>query len=340
MPNEGRATILIADSDFGEVDIERAIVEEAGLELVAAQCKSEDDVIEHGRDADDVLAQYAPVGKRAIGAFTRCKVIARYGTGVDIIDVDAATRHGIQVTNAPNDWCAEEVADHAISLWLAAARKICEYDQATRRGEWRWQSGQPIWRLRGRVFGLLSFGAIARLVADRARPFGVEIWAHDPFQEEAELRRHGVRPVSFDELVTGSDYLVIQAPLTPATRHLFDRATLRRMKETSILVNTARGPIVEDAAIYQALTEGWIAGAAFDDIEEEPAKVRDWRPVNPLFRLPNVIVTPHAAYYSEQSIVLVRRIAAEEAVRVVSGLPPRFPVNRVTPSQEAGVHPG
>jgi len=340
MPNEGRATILIADSDFGEVDIERAIVEEAGLELVAAQCKSEDDVIEHGRDADGVLAQYAPVGKRAIGAFTRCKVIARYGTGVDIIDVDAATRHGIQVTNAPNDWCAEEVADHAISLWLAAARKICEYDQATRRGEWRWQSGQPIWRLRGRVFGLLSFGAIARLVADRARPFGVEIWAHDPFQEEAELRRHGVRPVSFDELVTGSDYLVIQAPLTPATRHLFDRATLRRMKETSILVNTARGPIVEDAAIYQALTEGWIAGAAFDDIEEEPAKVRDWRPVNPLFRLPNVIVTPHAAYYSEQSIVLVRRIAAEEAVRVVSGLPPRFPVNRVTPSQEAGVHPG
>jgi len=340
MPNERRAMILIADSDFGEVDIERAIVEEAGLELVAAQCKSEDDVIEHGRDADGVLAQYAPVGKRAIGAFTRCKVIARYGTGVDIIDVDAATRHGIQVTNAPNDWCAEEVADHAISLWLAAARKICEYDQATRRGEWRWQSGQPIWRLRGRVFGLLSFGAIARLVADRARPFGVEIWAHDPFQEEAELRRHGVRPVSFDELVTGSDYLVIQAPLTPATRHLFDRATLRRMKETSILVNTARGPIVEDAAIYQALTEGWIAGAAFDDIEEEPAKVRDWRPVNPLFRLPNVIVTPHAAYYSEQSIVLVRRIAAEEAVRVVSGLPPRFPVNRVTPSQEAGVHPG
>ena len=340
MPNEGRATILIADSDFGEVDIERAIVEEAGLELVAAQCKSEDDVIEHGRDADGVLAQYAPVGKRAIHAFTRCKVIARYGTGVDIIDVDAATRHGIQVTNAPNDWCAEEVADHAISLWLAAARKICEYDQATRRGEWRWQSGQPIWRLRGRVFGLLSFGAIARLVADRARPFGVEIWAHDPFQEEAELRRHGVRPVSFDELVTGSDYLVIQAPLTPATRHLFDRATLRRMKETSILVNTARGPIVEDAAIYQALTEGWIAGAAFDDIEEEPAKLRDWRPVNPLFRLPNVIVTPHAAYYSEQSIVLVRRIAAEEAVRVVSGLPPRFPVNRVTPSQEAGVHPG
>ena len=200
---KSKGTILIADSDFGELDLERTIVEGSGFELVAAQCKSEDDVIEHGRDADGVLAQYARVGKRAIDAFTRCKVIARYGTGVDIIDVDAATRRGIQVTNAPNDWCAEEVADHAISLWLAAARKICEYDQSTRRGEWRWQTGQPIWKLRGRVFGLLSFGAIARLVADRARPFGVDIWAHDPFQDEADIRRHGVRPVSFDELEAG-----------------------------------------------------------------------------------------------------------------------------------------
>jgi D-3-phosphoglycerate dehydrogenase len=331
-------TILIADSDFGEVDIERAIVEGSGFELVSAQCKSEDEVIEHGRDADGVLTQYAPVGERAIDAFTRCKVIARYGTGVDIVDVDAATRRGIQVTNAPNDWCAEEVADHAISLWLSAARKICEYDQATRRGEWQWQTGKPIWRLRGRVFGLLSFGHIARLVAERAKAFGVEVWAHDPFQDEEDIERHGVRPVTFDELVRGSDYLVIQAPLTSETHHLFDRGTLRRMKETSILINTARGPIVDDEAIYQALTEGWIAGAALDDIEEEPAKVRDWRPTNPLFRLPNVIITPHAAYYSEQSIGLVRRIAAEEAVRVLRGLPPRSPVNSV--SAEAGLHPG
>jgi len=138
-----------------------------------------------------------------------------------------------------------------------------------------------------------------------------------------------VRPVSFDELVEGSDYLMIQAPLTPETRHLFNRETLRRMKKTAILVNTARGPIVEDAAIYQALNEGWIAGAALDDIEEEPAKQRDWRPVNPLFRLSNVIITPHAAYYSEESIGSVRQIAAEEAVRVLSGLPARSPVNRI-----------
>jgi len=324
-----KGTILIADYDFGDVNIERAIIEGAGFELVDAQCKSEDEVITKGRDVDGVLTQYAPIRARVIDVMTRCRVISRYGTGVDIVDVDAATRRGIQVTNAPNEWCAEEVADHAVTLWLAATRKICQYDQAVRRGEWRWQTGYPIQRLRGRVFGLLSFGSIARNIAERVRAFGVDIWAHDPFMDESEIQRHNVRPVSFDELVEGSDYLMIQAPLTPETRHLFNRETLRRMKKTAILINTARGPIVEDSAIYQALNEGWIAGAALDDIEEEPAKQRDWSPVNPLFRLPNVIITPHAAYYSEESIGTVRKIAAEEAVRVLSGLPARSPVNKI-----------
>jgi D-3-phosphoglycerate dehydrogenase / 2-oxoglutarate reductase len=324
-----KQTILIADYDFGDVNIERGIIEGAGFQLVAAQCKTEDEVIEKGRDADGILAQYATIGERAINAFTRCRVIARYGTGVDIVDVDAATKKGIQVTNVPNDWCSSEVADHAVALWLAATRKICLYDAAVREGEWRWQTGQPIGRLRGRVFGLLSFGSIARAIAERARPFGVEIWAHDPFLNQAEIQRQKVRPVSFDELVEGSDYLVIQSPLTPETHHLFNRETLQRMKKTAILINTARGPIVEDEALHQALKEGWIAGAAADDIEEEPAKQRNWRAVNPLFQLSNMIITPHAAYYSEESIGTVRRTAAEEAVRVLSGLPAQSPVNKI-----------
>jgi D-3-phosphoglycerate dehydrogenase len=326
---ETKGTVLIADYDFGDLSIERAIIEDAGFRLISAQCKSEDEVIAHGRDADGVLTQYAPIGVRAIDAFTRCRVIARYGTGVDIVDVDSATRRGIQVTNAPNDWCAEEVADHAVALWLAAARKICQYDRAVRRGEWRWQTAHPIWRLRGRVFGLLSFGAIARSIAERVRPFGVDILAHDPFLQPAEMHGQGVRSVSFDQLVEVSDYLLVQAPLTPETRHLFDRQTLRRMKPSAIIINTARGPIIEDAALHQALTEGWIAGAALDDIEEEPAKHRDWQPTNPLFKLKNAIITPHAAYYSEESIGVVRRIAAEEAVRVLTGLPAFSPVNTI-----------
>ena len=331
-----KGTILIADYDYGDVDIERSIIEAGGFELHAAHCRTQDDLIEVGRDADGVLAQYADVGSRAIDALTRCRVIARYGTGVDIVDVDAATRRNIQVTNAPNEWCASEVADHAIALWLAAARRICRYNRATHRDEWRWQTGQPIWRLRNRVLGLLSFGAIAKLIAERARSFEVQVWAHDPFTDQAAIAAHHVRPVAFEELVQGSDYLVIQAPLTPDTHHLFNRQTLRRMKPTALLINTARGPIVEDAALHEALSQGWIAGAALDDLEEEPAKQAEFRARNPLFELPNVIVTPHAAYYSEESIATVRRIAAEEAVRVLQGQAPRYPVNRVGRGTGAG----
>jgi D-3-phosphoglycerate dehydrogenase len=322
-----RETVVIADYDYDDVDIERTIVEQAGFELIAAQCKSEDDVIEAAHGAAAVVAQYAPITARVIAELPDCRVIARYGTGVDIVDVAAATAHGVLVTNVPNDWCEDEVADHAMALLLAAARKITVYDRATRGGVWRWQSGEPIHRLRGSVLGLLSFGAIARQIAVRAAGFGMTITAHDPYMAAEDIAAAGARAVSFDELVTGSDCLVIQAPLTPDTHHLFDEARLRRMKPTAILVNTARGPIVDDRVLHRALREGWIAGAGLDDIEEEPAKVRDWRPDNPLFALHNVIITPHAAYYSEEAISTVRHFAAEEVVRVLNGKPPLSPVN-------------
>jgi len=320
-------TVVIADYDFGDVDVERSIVEQAGFELVAAQCKTEDEVIEVARDAAAVVAQYATISARVIAELRACRVIARYGTGVDIVDVEAATRHDILVTNVPNDWCENEVADHALALLLAVARKITVYDRATREGTWRWQSGEPIHRLRGSVLGLLSFGAIARAIAARAAGFGMRIIAHDPFVDTEEITAAGATSVSFDELVAESDCLVIQAPLTPATHHLFDERRLRQMKPTAILVNTARGPIVDDRALHRALSEGWIAGAGLDDIEEEPAKVRDWRPESPLFGLDNVVITPHAAYYSQEAIATVRRFAAEEVVRVLTGQAPLSPVN-------------
>src|SRR5215469_15731023 len=175
--SNGRKTVVIADYDYGDVDIEREIIEKSGLRLVAAQCKTEDDVIAAARDADAIIAQYATVGARAISALTRCEVIARYGTGTDIVDVDAATQHGILVTNVPNDWCENEVADHAMALLLAAARKIIRYDQATRAGIWRWQTGEPIHRLSGHTLGLLSFGAIAQAIGRRAAGFGLRVIA-------------------------------------------------------------------------------------------------------------------------------------------------------------------
>ncbi|HXT92954.1 MAG TPA: C-terminal binding protein [Trebonia sp.] len=327
MSSNHAKTVVIADYDFGGVAIERAIIEGAGLTLTAAQCKTEDEVIDVARDADAIVAQYATVGAKAIGALTRCEVIARYGTGVDIVDVEAASSRGILVTNVPSDWCENEVADHAMALLLAAARKVCAYDQASRAGTWQWQTGYPIHRLRGSVLGLLSFGAIAQAVAARAEGFGLGVIAHDPYVTDMDIEARGVTPVSFGELLGRSDYLVIQAPLTEETHHLIGEAELRRMKPTAFLINTARGPIVSDEALYRGLKEGWIAGAAVDDIEEEPAKQRDWKPTNPLFTLPNFVVTPHAAYYSEEAMHTVRDFAAREVVRVLTGQPPRSPVN-------------
>lgn len=329
MSADRKPKVVIADYDFGDADVEKSIVTGAGFELVAAQCKSEDDVIAVAADADAVLTQYAEVGKRAIESFTRCKVIARYGIGVDIVDVEAATAKNVVVTNVPNDWCMNEVADHAVALLIALQRKLPTYNKATRAGDWHWQSGRPIQRLQEGTLGLYSFGAIAKEVARRMRGFGVRIIAHDPFVDEREAASAGVSLVSFEEMLAQSDYLVIQAPLTSTTRGRFGEAELRRMKRGAILVNTARGPIVKDADLYRVLKDGWLAGAGLDDLEEEPAKKANWKPDNPLFKLDNVIITPHAAYYSERSIQIVRRFASEEVVRVLKGEVPLSPVNEV-----------
>jgi D-3-phosphoglycerate dehydrogenase len=329
MTADRKPKVVVADYDFGDVAIEQSIVTGAGFELVAAQCKSEDDVIAVAADADAVLTQYAEIGKRAIDSFRRCKVIARYGIGVDIVDVDAATAKNIVVTNVPNDWCMNEVADHAVALLLALVRKLPIYDEATRGGDWHWQSGRPIQRMQQGTVGLFSFGAIAREVARRMRGFGVRIIAHDPFVDGREAASLGVSLVSFDELLAQSDYLIIQAPLTRETRGRFGETELRRMKRGAILINTARGPIVKDADLYRVLKDGWLTGAGLDDLEEEPAKRANWKANNPLFSLENVIITPHAAYYSEQSIQIVRRFASEEVVRVLGGKAPLSPVNKV-----------
>jgi D-3-phosphoglycerate dehydrogenase len=325
----GPLKAVITDFDYGDNDIERAILEPAGIRVVALQAKSEEDLLEAARDCDAIMNQYAQVGAKTIAAMTRCKVIARYGIGVDIVDVDAATKRGIVVTNV-RDYCTEEVADHAIALWLSLARKLQQFNRATHQGIWRWQSGAPINRTRGQVMGIVSFGKIGQAIADRAKAFGVNIIVYDPYQSDDIIVVHGARRVSKDELIRQSNIIVMQVPMTPETLHFLGAREFAGMQRGVIVVNTGRGPTIDNAALYAALRSGTVAGAGLDDPEEEPAKRTNWSPAsNPLFSLANVIITPHAAYYSEQSIRLARETAANEVRRVLTGQRPLNSVNKV-----------
>jgi D-3-phosphoglycerate dehydrogenase len=325
----GQLTAVITDFDYGDNDVERGILEPAGIDVIGLQAKSEDDLLEAARTCDAMMNQYARIGARTIAAMTRCKVIARYGVGVDIVDVDAATARGILVTNV-RDYCTEEVADHAVALWLALARKLMQFDRATHQGVWRWQSGAPIRRVRDQVVGIVSFGRIGQSIALRAKSFGVKIIAYDPYQHADVLAASGVRQVSKEDLVRDADVIMMQVPMTDETRHFLSVKEFAAMRNGVIIVNTGRGPTIDNAALYDALCSGKVAGAGLDDPEEEPAKRSNWSPKsNPLFSLPNVIVTPHAAYYSEESIRLARETAAQEVRRVLTGEPPANPVNKV-----------
>lgn len=322
-----RPKVVITDYDYGDLDIERAVLGAIGARVVGLQARSEEDLAAEAVDCDAVMNQYARIGAKTIERMQRCRVIARYGVGVDIVDIDAATAKGILVTNV-RDYCTDEVADHAIGLWLALARKLLQYNTATHEGIWRWQTGQPIHRLKGRTMGIVSFGRIGRAIAERAKGFGVDILVHDPYIEDGVAEAKGARNVSKAEILQNSDYLMIQVPITPETLHFLGEAEFRRVKKGAIVINTGRGPTIDNSALYRALTEGRIAGAGLDDPEEEPAKRAEWSPSgNPLFSLPNVIVTPHAAYYSEESIRIARETAASEVARVLTGGVPLNPVN-------------
>lgn len=326
-PRGDRPLVVITDYDFADVNVETEILKTAGAEVVALQAKQESDLFDIAPRCAAMMNQYAKIGHETITRMKRCEVIARYGVGVDIVDVDAATNKGILVTNVLN-YCTEEVADHAIALWLTLARKLPDYDRATHAGIWQWQSGQPIYRLRGRTMGIVSLGKIGQAILARARAFGVTVIAYDPFLPADVAANLGVELVGKADLLARSDYLLMQAPMTPDTHHFLSDAEFAAMKPNAILVNTGRGPTVDNAALIRALSEGHLAAAGLDDPEEEPAKRANWSPDdNPLFKLPNVIVTPHAAYYSEESILAARVAAATQVAKVLTGQEPDYTVN-------------
>ncbi len=319
-------TVVITDHVFPSLEIEQKLLGAIGATVVPLQAKSEVDLLDTVADADALLVCYAPVTGRVIGRMARCRIIARYGIGVDNVDLGAATARGIVVTNVP-DYCVDEVSDHALALLLACARRIPALAGRVRGGRWDARDAAPMHRLRGQTLGLVGFGKIPRRLADKARALGLEVMAFDPYVGGEAMAACGVRKVSLDELLAQSDFVSVHAPLAPETQGMIDEAELRTMKRNAYLINTARGPLVVESAVLRALEEGWIAGAALDVLQHEPPAGD-----HPLRRFENVILTPHVAFYSEESVQELQRKAAEEVVRALSGRPPRSPVNSVRPA--------
>ncbi len=313
--------VVVTDSVFPTLEPAREVLASIGAELRLAEASDPVRMSALAREADALMVTYMPIGAELIQQLSRCRIIARFGIGVDNVDVEAATRAGIVVTNVP-DYCVDEVSDHALALLLALARRLFPADQSVRAGMWSVNAVTPIHRLRGRVLGLVGFGKIARALAQKAQALGLEVLAFDPYLSPEFIKTQGAHPVGLDELLQRSDFISIHVPLTPETRHMFNDETFQKVKLGAFLINTARGPIVDEGALLRALDAGQLAGAALDVLEREPPSAD-----SPLMRRGDVIVTPHIAFYSEEALVELQIRAAEEVVRVLQGQRPRNPVN-------------
>ncbi len=319
--------IAITDHPFKGTAVEEDAASAVGAELRIGNCRTPEEVLALTHDADAVLNCYAPMPAAVVMALEHCQIIARYGIGVDTIDLEAATTKGIKVTNVP-DYCTDEVSDHAMALILGWARKVVVADRATRAGRWALTDVVPIRRIQGQTLGLVGMGKIARRLAEKARAFGLQVIASDPYVSEADAAQLGIRLTTLDQVLATSDYISVHAPLTPETRGLINAAALARMRSTAYLFNTARGPLVDEQALAEALRTGGIAGAALDVTPREPLPAD-----SPLRDLPNLIITPHIAYYSEEAQDDLQRLAVAEVVRALRGEAPASLVNRAVLQQ-------
>ncbi|MBX2925531.1 MAG: C-terminal binding protein [Chitinophagaceae bacterium] len=303
--------VLITDYGFKNVDQEKQIIEQAGFALQTAQCKTAKEVLEQGADAIALLVQWAPVTADVIEGLKNCRVIVRYGIGIDNIDLDAAKKRGITVCNVP-DYCIAEVADHTVALVLSLARQLTATDHRTRTGEWKIIPPQPALPFYEMSFATVGFGRIAREVLNRVEPFGFKKIAYDPFVNAAQMEKHGVIWNDFETLIRSADIISLHLPLTPQTHHLVNEDVLNRMKKGAILVNTSRGALIDTEALAKKLGDGTIA-AGLDVFEKEPLTTD-----HPLMQCRNVVLTSHTAWYSERSVPTLQRMAAEELVRALT----------------------
>lgn len=327
--------VVITDCDHGSIEIEKEEWDRIGARMTLAQVKTGEDLIRVCGQADGILNQYAPLTRAVLERLPRCKVIAKYGVGVDSVDLKAATDFGTIVTNVP-DYCVDEVADHAISLMLTLARKIVFFNQKVKSNQWDFRQGSPIHRIGNKTLGLIGCGRIGREVARKMSAFGVRAIAYDPYIADTG---GAIAFVDLDTVLRESDFISIHCSLNESTRHLLGGREFQKMQKKPFIINVARGPIIEEKALIRALNEGQISGAGLDVMEKEPPDPR-----NPLLKMENVILSPHVAFYSEESIRELKRRAAEGISAVLLGKWPKVVVNKEvigrTRASIAGTFPG
>ncbi|MGA2514130.1 MAG: C-terminal binding protein [Candidatus Limnocylindrales bacterium] len=307
--------IVITDCDHRTIEIERAVFARAGYEMELAQCHTVDDVVAAGAGAVALLTQYAPITDAVLAALPSVRVIGIYGASLDNVELPAAARRGLRVVNVP-DYGVDEVADHTVGLILALTRGIVALDRAVHAGTWDFRSGGDLRRGSEQQVGVIGLGLIGSAVARRALALRFRVVAVDPRRPAVE----GVRLVELEELLATSDLVSIHSRLDPSTRHLLNAAALARMKPGAYLVNTSRGGVVDQAALVEALRSGQLGGAALDVLEREPIA-----PDDPLLGLPNVVLTPHAAFYSRESLAEMKRRAAEAITAALADFGPVGP---------------
>src|SRR5215216_1610550 len=315
-----RPLIAVTDSVFPSLDPAKAALKRVDPELRMAKSASVDDILAVARDADAVLVTYAKLPGELLRQLKRCKAIGRFGLGVDNIDVPAAKEMGITVTYVP-DYCLQEVSDHAMALLLALARKIPLSNTLVQAGRWEMPAVVPIHRLHGRTLGAIGFGNIPRQLAPKAKAFGLRVITHDPYVSKDVLKVFDVENVSFDQLLQSSDFISVHAPATPATHGLFNAEAFAKMKKGALIINTARGPLIDETALVAALDSGHLGGAALDVLASEPPP-KD----SPLIGRDNVILSPHTAFYSVEALDELQTKCASDVARVLSGEPPVYPV--------------
>jgi D-3-phosphoglycerate dehydrogenase len=315
-----RPVIAVTENVFGSLDPAYAALARLNPEYRMAKTPAADDILEIARDADAVLVTYAKLPRDLLRQLKRCKAIGRFGLGVDNIDIATAAELGITVTYVP-DYCMREVSDHAMALLLDLARKVTLSNALVQSARWDMPAVKPLRRIEGQTLGLVGFGNIPRCLAPKAQAFGLKVVAHDPYVEADVMRAANVEAASFDQVLARSDFASIHAPLTPATRHLFNAETFAKMKRGAILINTARGPLIDEAALMAALDSGQLGAAGLDVVETEPLP-----PGSKLLHRDNLILTPHTAYYSIEALNDLQVKCASDVARVLSGEKPVYPV--------------